>query len=236
MKRYITVLLCLVLMLFASACGNDTETPEPSSSPQSAPTRKEKILKLEQCPYLETEATEPSVMDVNIAYDGLSELNTTGISNNSELNVFAAFIRYEFGVDINDKWHVTVHFYNDEQTCGMLEFQYYIGDIGTDKHFLFNLDNGTADMLYYANIDCDTDEQALNASVAKFNDKYEQEKYQFKDDEELESECVSYTYNYKSGKLVYCYSVFFYYGPDRIINNDYGTACFIDKDGNAIFE
>lgn len=234
MKRLITALVCAVLLLSAAACGSESVTPEPTAAPTAQPTEQKKILKLESCPYLEIESTEPTVESVNIPYDSLAELNTVGVSDNPGLTVFVDHIRDKFGIDIDDNWHVLVHFYTDDMSCGMVEFQYYIGDIGTDRHFLFNLNNGVADQLYYANIDCYTDEQALKDAVAAFNAKYEQEKYQLKGDEELESETVSYTYNYKSGALVYCYNVFFYYGADHVINNDFGTMCFIDRNGDVV--
>lgn len=233
MKRIIAALLCVMLMLTA-ACGSESNTPEPTAAPSSVPERKMKVLKLEHCPYLETEATEPTVESISLAYEKLAELDAMGASEAPELTVFVDYIRNKFGIDINNRWHVLVHFYNDEKSCGMVEFQYYIGEIGTDKHFLFNLDSGIADTLYYANLDRDTDEQKLLDALDAFKYKYAQEKYELKDGEELESESVSYAYYYESNSLVYCYNVFFYYGPDRVINNDYGTTCFIDENGDVV--
>ena len=55
------------------------------------------------------------------------------------------------------------------------------------------------------------------------------------DDEHLEEEKISYPSYYGTDKLVYCYNVFFSYGEHGVINNDWGTQCFIGEEGEVLF-
>ena len=68
-----------------------------------------------------------------------------------------------------------------------------------------------------------------------FETKYVQEQYQLKDGEKFVDETVYYAYYYDTSDLVYFYVVFFS-DEDGIINNSYGTICFIDENGNAVFK
>ena len=68
-----------------------------------------------------------------------------------------------------------------------------------------------------------------------FRQRYEQERPVLVDDEHLEEEKISYTYYYGTDKLVYCYNVFFSYGEHGVINNDWGTQCYINEEGEAVF-
>ena len=48
-------------------------------------------------------------------------------------------------------------------------------------------------------------------------------------------ESGSDTYFYGTDKLVYCYNVFFSYGEHGVINNDWGTQCYINEEGEAVY-
>ena len=65
--------------------------------------------------------------------------------------------------------------------------------------------------------------------VKKFAESTEQERYQFKENEEFIEETVQYTYNYANEALVYVYNLFFWEGEGdmRVINNSLGSEYLI---------
>ena len=251
MKKIIAEVLCIVLALSLVGCGAQIEQSE------KEPIEKQRevfdnqiqedidgntsgsvkeILKVQYLPIVELQQTEPTVENANLEYSNLVEIIGERYSYNQELQVFAEYIKNNYKIELNSSWEVFVHFYDMDQTVGMVQFQYFIGtgddEIGTNKSIIFNLNNGKVDMIFHSCLDGITDESALLSRVSSFKSKYEQEKYQLKDGEKFVSETVNYTYDYDTGDFVYCYAVFFSY--DGIINNDYGTTCLIDEDGNVI--
>lgn len=260
MKKIIIAVLCFMLTLSFVACGTIHEQKENnpvSNNSESKPnvnqpvsdvleTHAEKellkiqffpIFESEQLENLEEEQAKPTVEHVDIAYSNLVEMDGNRYAGNPELQVFSDYIKQNFSIVLDNNWKVYAHYYDMDKSVGMVKFQYFIGEdeIGTNKCIVFNLNNGKADMIFHTCLDGIADEKALQDRVSSFKTKYEQEKYQLKAGEVFETEITYYSFNYNTGDLSYCYNIFFSY-DDGIINNEYGTECFIDQDGNAILK
>lgn len=223
MKRCAALFLSLALLLCSCGSGN----PENGGKT---------VLKLKYWPELSEEMEEEpgEIRRIRLEYGELQEVRVQPYGDGLGLDVFSSYVRDELGVELDSRWKVFVHFYDDRQTVGMVEFMYTIGEIDTNKSIIFNLDGGKADTLYYKNLDAGTDEQELLRRIGLFRDKYVQEKRTLGKGEAFESEKTGFTYYYGRDRLVYSYSYFFTYG-DGVINNDWGTECFIDQEGNAVF-
>ncbi len=250
-KKILTLVLCLGMTISLVGCGNASKTESNKSSEivDSTQTLNDKdgetvnkemdsnkeLLMLQYLPQLSLEQSGPDEQTVDIAYSGLSEIMREPYRNNPELNVFADYIEDNLNIKLDDNWNVIVRFFDDDKMAGIVEFMYSIGEIGTNKSISFSLSDGKADMVFYTHLDEDIDEEALQNRVLSFKEKYVQEQYQLKDGEKLEEETAYYTYYYDTGDLVYNYNVFFSY-DEELINNDYGTICFIDENGNAVFQ
>ena len=257
MKKFIAAALCFVLVLSFMGCGTANEQKENdptfyNSEPQqntnqpvcdvSENYETKKLLKLQFFPILpdaqlrilgEEQAT-PTIEAVEIAYSGLIEIDGERYADNPELQVFSDYIKENYNIALDKNWKVFVHYYDMEKTVGMVKFQYFIGEeIETNKCIVFNLNKGKADSFFHTCLDGAADEDALLGRVASFKENHEQEQYQLKDGEKLEAEITYYFFNYYTGDLSYCYNVIFSYN-NGLMNNDYGTECYIDKDGNAI--
>lgn len=183
---------------------------------------------------IELEPDNPKEKIINLKFSNIPEMKEQKYNNNSELSVFVKYIKDTFNLELDSKWNVIVHYYDENMTVGMIEFNYMIEEIKTNKSIIFNLDNGTADVVYYKNLDKEVNEEDLLNRLKLFRDKYTQEKKQFKDDEKLDKERTNFNYYFGVDKLVYSYVVFFSYGEHQLINNDYGTTYIIDENGNAI--
>lgn len=253
MIRKITAfLLCIAVTLASASCGfsgpadpsaDESVTPDGNNSAETPSGQSEteegkKILKLIN--YAETEvasgisfASEPAVTTADFDYGELDESEVQKYGNQPELQVFAEWIKNQLGTELNGSWEYFVHYYTQDMSSGMIQFQYCIGEIRTEKNILFSLENGRADMVYYNFPDSDVDEEDLLRRVDLFKEKYTQEKYQLKDGEKLVSEDTNYSYYYGADALVYSYAVFFSYGEYEVINNDYGSEYIIDSDGNT---
>ncbi len=183
--------------------------------------------------YIDKVQKAPEEKKISLTIGALSEQNQHRY-NGDELQVFADFIKDELGIELDDRWQTLTHYYDVNKTTGMVQFQYFIGDIGTDKSIVFNLTDGISDIMYYSNIYAEADEQKLIDRVAEFYGRYEQEQYCPQEGEEItDSTGAIITYSYPVDTLTYCYNVFFTYGENKVINNDYGTWCVIGENGEA---
>lgn len=223
MKKCVALFLSLAVLL--CSCG--------SGGPENGGKT---VLKLKYWPELSEEMEEKpeEIRSIELEYGELREVREQPCGDGLGLDVFSGYVRDELGVELDERWKVFVHFYDEEETVGMVEFLYTIGEIDTNKSIIFNLDSGKADTLYFKNLDAQADEQDLLRRVGLFREKYVQEKRTLEKGEAFESEKTSFTYYYNRDRLVYSYFYFFSYG-DGVINNDWGTECFIDEQGNAVF-
>ena len=254
MQKIILMVLCFMFVLLLVGCGttnrqiendpisNNSEEHTVNLPVPDVSENGKKLLKLqffpiipeEQLRILGEEQATPTVEAVDIAYSDLMEIDGKPYSDNPELQVFSDYIKETYNIALDKNWKIFVHFYDMDKTVGMVKFQYLIGEeIETNKCIVFNLNQGKADSIFYTCLDGTADEDALLDRVSSFKEKYEQEQYQLKDGEKLEAEITYYFFNYYRGDLSYCYNVLFSYN-NGLINNDYGTECFIDKAGNAM--
>ena len=179
------------------------------------------------------EPNKPKSNNINLKYSNMEEYNGV-YSNKKELNVFTDYISKTFNIKIDNRWKVFIHYYTEDKTLGMVEFMYTIDKINTNKCIIFNLENGTANTVYYKYLDSKVNEEDLSNRIKLFESKYTQEKKKLKNDEKFLEEKTNYTYYYSVNKLVYSYNLFFSYGEHNVINNDYGTECIIDNNGNVL--
>lgn len=221
MKKYFLFILCGIFLLGLTGCNDLNE---------------KKVLKLNHLvDTLELEPTE-LVMEKedNIKIENLPEVERKMYENESYLDLIVNYIKNNFNVDIDDRWEFVIHYYNDEKTDGMIQFTYMINnEIRTNKNITFGYENGYINYIFYKCLDSVVNEEDLVKRVNIFKNNYIQEKIKLKKDEEFLSETTNFSYYYNVEKLVYSYAVFFSY-DDGIINNDNGTAYFIDKDGNVV--
>lgn len=240
MKKLIALVLALVWVLGLVGCNNNSQQEYESNAPLEHTNSMElgenkELLQLQYFPQLSLKQTEPNEEKVDLAYSGLSEIDKQSYTNNPELKVFVDYIEDKFGTKLDKNWNVFLRFFDEDKNEGILEFTYSIGDIGTDKSINFVLSGGKVDMLFYSHLDESVDAETLQNRVQLFETKYVQEQYQLKDGEKFVDETVYYAYYYDTSDLVYFYVVFFS-DEDGIINNSYGTICFIDENGNAVFK
>ena len=221
MKKYFLFILCGIFLLGLTGCNDLNE---------------KKVLKLNHLvDTLELEPTE-LVMEKedNIKIENLPEVERKMYENESYLDLIVNYIKNNFNVDIDNRWEFVIHYYNDEKTDGMIQFTYMINnEIRTNKNITFGYENGYINYIFYKCLDSVVNEKDLVKRVNIFKKNYIQEKIKLKKDEEFLSETTNFSYYYNVEKLVYSYAVFFSY-DDGIINNDNGTAYFIDKDGNVV--
>ncbi len=229
MKKTTILAICLAMLAVIVGC-----TKQEAGSGTGSSSNKE-LLRIRSFELSEQEApgaVQPQIRQVDIPAEGLIETSEQPYRDDMGLDAFADHIKTEFGIGIDERWHVTVHFYDEERTQGFVRFKYTIGDILTNRSILFHIDSGKAVSVFTGCLDGDVDEEDLTNRIRLFEERYEQEKLRLKDGEELVGETAYYTYYYNLGLLQYTYNVFFRYG-DGIINNDWGTECYIDENGAA---
>lgn len=179
--------------------------------------------------------SDPEVMMASIKYEGLESAELQSYDWNPELDAFTSFIGDEFGMEIDNNWKFYVQFNDETQTSGMLEIQYFIRNIATNKHFIFFLNNGISEMVMYSCIENNVKETLITKRIDAFLNKYEQEEYKPKAGETFLEDRTEFSYHYDTGYLIYNYQVF-YKDQNDLIGNEYSTTCLIDAEGNAIFE
>ena len=221
MKRIIVIMILSFLLSGLSGCRKEDEN----------------ILKLQYLPEVEflEDFGEESIEfeEMTLEYGDLTEMEEQKYTGQSQLDIFVSCVKDRLNIELNDKWLATVHFYDEAETVGMVKFQYTIGKIRTDKSVVFNLKENRADRIYWTHLnDRNINEEMLLKRVENFEKTYTQEKKVLKEGEILVKEDTVYSYHYSANKLVYSYNVFFSYGENRVINNDYGTICMIDENGN----
>lgn len=148
-----------------------------------------------------------------------------------------SLINHQYPNVLNSNWEYMVHFYDEQQTTGLVQFRYVINnEILTDKSITFHYENGVINSVAYSNISKTVDEDDIVSRVATFKEKHTQEQKKLKSDEEFIKETIQYSYDYDADKLMYTYNLFFYKGQYelKIIDNETVTEYFIDENGNAI--
>ncbi len=170
----------------------------------------------------------------NLKFLKLPEMEEQRYNNNPEVKMLSDYIINTFNIKLDSNWKFFVHYFDENNEMGIVEFIYTVGEISTNRSIIFNITNGIVDTVYYKCLYDEINEKELLNRVQLFKSKYIQEAKQFKDDEKFESEETNYVYYINADTLVYNYALYFSYGPEKFINNDYGSVRIIDKNGNAI--
>lgn len=225
MKRIIVLAFAVVLIFGLVGCSTtDTKT----------------ILKLNHklgvdSEYL-TDGQEMVMAEVDYIEINLSETSYTKYTD-GVLPELVSLINHQYPNVLNSNWEYMVHFYDEQQTTGLVQFRYVINnEILTDKSITFHYENGVINSVAYSNISKTVDEDDIVSRVATFKEKHTQEQKKLKSDEEFIKETIQYSYDYDADKLMYTYNLFFYKGQYelKIIDNETVTEYFIDENGNAI--
>lgn len=167
---------------------------------------------------------EPEYVPSNIPFEAPEELVDgygKGIDLPEKTKEKIKKLCSDFNPDEN--WHITVNYYTDDFSCGLLKLIYYIDDfIETDKSIVCNINDGYITNISFGNLTKRVNENAVIEYVKVFDCTHIQEKHIFKEDEELLSEDFNYIYYYSSAKLIYQYQLFYYnnYSGLKVINND----------------
>ena len=172
----------------------------------------------------------PEHLSVSADASGLMETEWRAADESLLPEQIISVIHEKTGIESWDGWQMMIHFFNDEKSEGMLQLRYAIKDrIITNKAVTCAIEGGRINDLYLTQIDGRADEEDLLKRVKKFAESTEQEKYQFKENEEFIEETVQYTYNYANEALVYVYNLFFYEGKGdmRVINNSLASEYLI---------
>ena len=172
----------------------------------------------------------PEHLSVSADASGLIETEWCAADESLLPEQIISVIHENTGIDSWDGWQMMIHYYNEEETEGLLQLRYAIKDrIITNKAVTCAIEGGKINDLYLTEIDGNADEEDLLKRVKKFAESTEQERYQFKENEEFIEETVQYTYNYANEALVYVYNLFFYEGEGdmRVINNSLGSEYLI---------
>ncbi len=170
--------------------------------------------------------------NINLSHTILTERIENKYNNDKELANLVKYIKDTFDIEINNKWEISINYYNNEKADGLVQFVYTIGEIKTNRSITFVINKDKYDKVYYMCLNDDIDEKNLINRVNLFKNKYVQGKKNLKDGEKFYEENTNFTYYINVDKLIYTYSYFFKYNND-IINDDWGTVRLIDENGNA---
>ena len=237
LKKLVCLTTAAALIFVLAGCGAVSEQ-EPGPVPGNTSPGGKEMLPLQYMPAAEVELEPDPPKYGDISLELMHPPETGEIRFNKDLAIldaFAGFIRERFGIELDERWKVFIHWYDGDETTGMAEFLYTIGEIDTNRSVIFQIEDDVAVRVYYKFLSSVTDEEDLLERVRLFKERYEQERLQLRDDEHMEEETFSYVYYYGTDKLVYCYNAFFSYSDLGVINNDWGTQCFIGKKGEAAF-
>ena len=183
-----------------------------------------------------TNGQEMVMAEVDYIEIDLTETSYTKYTD-SVLPELVSLIHHQYPNLLNSNWEYMVHFYDEQQTTGLVHFRYVINnEILTDKSITFHYENGVINSVTYSNISKTVDEDDIVARVNSFKDNHIQEQKKLKNDEEYIKETVQYSYDYNRDKLIYTYTLFFYKGQYelRVVDNSTVSEYFIDENGNAV--
>lgn len=220
MKRIICLLI-IVCFVFTGCTLNNNNNNNNSGG--------KIILKLNHRINLEEEKEEDiNRKSVSIKLGKIPETSQKKYENEDYFLEVKDYIKNNFSIELSDNWDYFVHYYDEAETMGFIEFMYKIGEINTNKVIMLFFENNNINSVVYKYLDGKVNEDELLNRLKVFKDTYMQEQYKLKDGEKFLEERTNYTYYYNVDKLVYSYAVFFTYGELDLINNDNASEYFIN--------
>lgn len=165
---------------------------------------------------------EPVFVNVSCSAEGLEETSWKDLSMEKIPEEIHDQILHDYPEFDPDGWQMMVHYYNEEQSDGILQLRYQIGKkIITDRAVSAHISGNRITAMYYTDMEGDADEQELLSKVREFEDRYEQGKYILGEGETFLNETYTYSWYYGSQKLIYTYNLFFE-EASGVINNSIG--------------
>ncbi len=239
-------IICFILAIIFALCGCALTEPEffeipdkpsivPGSGYQSEPAKI--FLPLENL--RESDFELPDSADV---FGTRVEIPAVLPENfeESDSNVFPAALWPELVAEIQKDlpdfdpekpgWKANYNFFAKDATTGILKINYYIADnIITDKAIIGTIENGVITRLNYTNTIFETAEDEIREKAKNFLETTTQTKKIFEEGEEFLSEETMFHYHYSLDTLMYCYQLYFLYGPEgeQVVNNDWGYECIV---------
>lgn len=172
------------------------------------------ILKLDHKTNATTE-NKPKSKKVSLNIKGINEQSERFYNEEyKELNHLIKYAKDKLNTDINYKWKYYIHYYDEEEQNGFVNFTYYISsDIMTNKYLLFAIEDGKINKVYYNNVNTKIDEEKVKEKAYNYFNNTIQIRPTIKKHQKIEEEIKYFLYDYKTKNIKYIYSV--------TINSDY---------------
>lgn len=179
--------------------------------------------------YQETEAIVEEKEIKNIRFDLSKETEYRFFDKKRDYNNLSVILNYiqnNFDIEIDNKWKYQTSIISLDY--GLIKFVYYLNEeIGTNRSIVFEINNGIVDTVYYSYINEYVNEKEIIKKVEKFKKNKIQEKKELRDNEKLIEEKITYNYNYRIGKVIYTYCLFFQ-NEHGVVDNSYGSTYFVE--------
>lgn len=179
--------------------------------------------------YQETEAIVEEKEIKNMRFDLSKETEYRFFDKKRDYNnlkMILDYIQNDFDIEIDNKWKYQINIISLDY--GLIKFVYYLNEeIGTNRSIIFEINDGIVDKVYYSYINEYVNEKEIIKNVEKFKKTTIQEKKELRDNEKIIEEKITYNYNYRIGKVIYTYCLFFQ-NEHGSIDNSYGSTYFVE--------
>ena len=179
--------------------------------------------------YQETEAIVEEKEIKNMRFDLSKETEYRFFDKKRDYNnlkMILDYIQNDFDIEIDNKWKYQINIISLDY--GLIKFVYYLNEeIGTNRSIIFEINDGIVDKVYYSYINEYVNEKEIIKNVEKFKKTTIQEKKELRDNEKIIEEKITYHYNYRIGKVIYTYCLFFQ-NEHGSIDNSYGSTYFVE--------
>lgn len=226
-----------------AATPTDPPTSAPTEPPTAPPTEtvpepsEKKILLKLQCYHEETDpegylrrAAETAEAAADLDASPLPETALKTFENDLLLEEIAAYFREELGITLDQRWKFYIHYYNQEQTEGIVSFTYWMADtIATNRAITLPIQDSRIRTAIYSYLDRQVDEEEQLQKLADFLNTHEQERANVLGDAfAIYGESTNYTYNYRTDELIYTYQIYYLHLETEVINNEWATELVIE--------
>lgn len=243
MKKFIIFVLICCVILSLTACGNKQEEVV------DIPNEEDDVVYIsdegkEEIPlgYMEKVATEFLIKDeksenVSIDCTSFESEEQAKLGKGEVSDKYKPFIDYitdKFGIVFDENWVVQSTDINAENGVGAVRFEYRIKGIETDRYITFFIVDNNAYMVTYSGLENDIDAEEIAQRRDVFESKYKQGVLELNENQVFKSSVTQYLYSFNTDLLIYNFVYTYAEGTDEILNSDYSTVRYIDKDGHFI--